>query len=127
MSVFTDLTRMWLTRSFKPFTFRNEYDEELPYRECDELGLYVHIPFCESICGFCPYCKVPYDEELCGRYIDALIREIHLVEKGRKNTLKGSRLQAFISEEARLPLPPAGSKKSSALSKATLRSERGSG
>ena len=27
MSVITDLTRMWLTRSTKPFTFLNEYDE----------------------------------------------------------------------------------------------------
>ena len=29
--------------------------------------------------NFCPYCKVRYDEEAAGRYIDALIREIHLV------------------------------------------------
>ena len=49
MSVITDLTRMWLTRSTKPFTFLNEYDEILDYANCDNLGLYVHIPFCEKI------------------------------------------------------------------------------
>ena len=79
MSWITTATRMWLTRSFKPFTFRNEYDEALHYSDCDDLGLYVHIPFCKSICSFCPYCKVVYDRALCNRYVDALIREIRMV------------------------------------------------
>lgn len=79
MSIITDLTRMWLTRSTKPFIFKNEYDSRLPFAECENLGLYVHIPFCKSICNFCPYCKVKYSEEKCNKYIDALLREIHLV------------------------------------------------
>lgn len=77
MSFITSLTRMWLTRSVKPFTFKNEYDQVLPYAECENLGLYVHIPFCRSICNFCPYCKVKYSEELCNKYIDFLLQEIH--------------------------------------------------
>ena len=79
MSILTTLTRTWLTRSARPFTFLNEYDQVLPYACCENLGLYVHIPFCASICSFCPYCKVPYDPDLCDRYIDALLREIELV------------------------------------------------
>ena len=79
MSFITSLTRMWLTRTTKPFTFKNEYDRILPYAECENLGLYVHIPFCKSICNFCPYCKERYSAELCDRYIDSLIREIHIV------------------------------------------------
>ncbi len=78
MSFITDLTRMWLTRTTKPFTFKNEYDQTLPFAECENLGLYVHIPFCKSICNFCPYCKVRYSAELCDRYIDSLIQEIHI-------------------------------------------------
>lgn len=88
MKLATNLTRMWLTRSLKPFTFQNEYDQELLFPECRDLGLYVHIPFCKSICDFCPYCKVPYSQDLCNQYIDALIREIHLVggqNSGKKN------------------------------------------
>lgn len=80
---------MWLTRSVKPFLFTNEYDNSLPYEDCDGLGLYVHIPFCKSICSFCPYCKVRYSEEQCERYIDALIKEIHAVGsqyEGKKET-----------------------------------------
>ena len=86
MSFITSLTRMWLTRTVKPFTFKNEYDRILPFMECENLGLYVHIPFCERICDFCPYCKVRYSADLCDKYIDALIKEIHIV--GGQNTEK---------------------------------------
>ncbi len=79
MRIITDLTRMWLTRSMKPFTFTNEYDEKLPYADCQGLGLYVHIPFCRKVCAFCPYCKVVYEKEKCDRYIDALLQEIRMV------------------------------------------------
>lgn len=81
MSVQTSLVRMWLTRSRKPFSFSNSYDKTLPYFDCVNLGLYIHIPFCKSICNFCPYCKVLYDKELCDEYVDCLIKEIHLVGK----------------------------------------------
>lgn len=80
---------MWLTRSFRPFTFKNESEGQLPFSDCDNLGLYVHIPFCKTICNFCPYCKVRYSEELCNRYIDALLQEIHLAgsqHSGKKKT-----------------------------------------
>ena len=79
MGILTNLTRMWLTRSTRPFVFTGEFDRQLPFPECQGLGLYIHIPFCRSICNFCPYCKVPYSEALFSRYIDALIQEIHMV------------------------------------------------
>lgn len=79
MSTITDLTRMWLTRSTKPFEFHKDYDRVLPYETCENLGLYIHIPFCKRICSFCPYCKVIYRDELCQRYLDALLQEIRMV------------------------------------------------
>ncbi len=39
-------------------------------------GAYVHIPFCEWICPFCPYNKVRADEALARRYFAALGREV---------------------------------------------------
>lgn len=40
-------------------------------------GLYVHIPFCESICSYCDFVKrIPKDESMVEHYIDELIREI---------------------------------------------------
>ena len=51
-----------------------------------KLGLYIHIPFCVKPCDFCPYCKVPYNKEQCDNYIQALIKEIHMV--GSQTTSK---------------------------------------
>ena len=79
MGFLTDVTRMWLTRSTKPFTFKSEYDQQLLFMDCTNLGLYIHIPFCRSICDFCPYCKELYDQAICDKYIDALLQEIRLV------------------------------------------------
>ena len=79
MSILTYFTRTWLTRTTKPFTFTAEYDSELSFIELENLGLYVHIPFCKSICNFCPYCKTTYSAEKCDRYLDALLNEIQLV------------------------------------------------
>jgi oxygen-independent coproporphyrinogen-3 oxidase len=41
-------------------------------------GLYLHVPFCTSICPFCPYNKVRYEPNLVGRYFTALAREVEL-------------------------------------------------
>jgi oxygen-independent coproporphyrinogen-3 oxidase len=88
MSILTTLTRMWLTKTYKPFSFKNEYDQNLPFGECENLGLYIHIPFCKSICNFCPYCKVKYSKEKCDEYIDSLIKEIHIVGSQQREKKK---------------------------------------
>ena len=80
-STIASAARIWLTRSFRPFVFTSKYEEDLPYAKLDNLGLYIHIPFCRRICKFCPYCKTYYNKELCDGYIDALIKEIHTVGK----------------------------------------------
>jgi menaquinone C8-methyltransferase len=40
------------------------------------VGAYVHVPFCEWICPFCPYNKVRADPDLAQRYFAALRREV---------------------------------------------------
>jgi oxygen-independent coproporphyrinogen-3 oxidase len=40
------------------------------------VGAYVHIPFCEALCPFCPYNKVTADDALARRYFDALRCEL---------------------------------------------------
>jgi len=59
----TAIMRMWLTRSLEPFRFKGDYENRLSFEDVDDLGLYVHIPFCRSLCSFCPYCKVVYEPE----------------------------------------------------------------
>jgi len=42
----------------------------------EPLGLYVHIPFCESICNYCNFNRGLLDDDLKARYVDALVTEI---------------------------------------------------
>ena len=45
------------------------------------LGLYVHIPFCESICSYCDFCKrIKKDDQMIDDYIDVLKREYALLD-----------------------------------------------
>ena len=94
MGILTTLTRMWLLRSFRPFTFQADSGECPPEAmEGMTPGLYVHIPFCRTLCNFCPYCKVRYSRELCERYLQALRQEIELVAKAQgASSLRASSL-----------------------------------
>lgn len=47
-------------------------------------GLYVHIPFCDTICTFCPFNKSVGSDERVVRYLDAIKREADLVSKLRR-------------------------------------------
>ena len=40
------------------------------------LGLYLHLPFCESICNYCNFNRGLLDEPLKQRYVEALEAEI---------------------------------------------------
>jgi len=40
------------------------------------LGVYVHIPFCSSICNYCNFNRGLFDTHLKARYVEALIAEI---------------------------------------------------
>ena len=47
------------------------------------LGLYLHIPFCSSICNYCNFNRGLFDADLKVRYVDALEREILAARSGR--------------------------------------------
>ena len=39
-------------------------------------GLYVHVPFCTSICNYCNFNRGLFDEGLKNRFVDALLEEM---------------------------------------------------
>ncbi|MDF2868928.1 MAG: hemN [Anaerocolumna sp.] len=41
-----------------------------------ELGLYIHIPFCERKCNYCDFLSAAADEGTKAAYVEALIKEI---------------------------------------------------
>ena len=46
------------------------------------LGLYLHIPFCSSICSYCNFNRGLFDAELKAQYIPALETEIRRASDG---------------------------------------------
>jgi len=46
-----------------------------PNKSKESAGLYVHIPFCASKCGYCDFYSVPHSAELEESYINALTCE----------------------------------------------------
>lgn len=60
---------------------RADYDVELGTIGSDEaLSLYVHLPFCRSLCNYCGcHMMVTHRPEKISAYVDAVMREIDLV------------------------------------------------
>ena len=51
-------------------------------------SVYIHIPFCDSICSYCDFCKFLKNDEWIYKYLDSLSNEIKSNYKGEEiNTL----------------------------------------
>jgi len=46
------------------------------FQKIEELGIYLHIPFCEQICPYCPYNKEIFDPDIARKYAIAVKKEI---------------------------------------------------
>ncbi|MBX7256170.1 MAG: radical SAM protein [Candidatus Hydrogenedentes bacterium] len=53
---------------------RDELHEK--FDKIHSLGIYVHVPFCERICPYCPYNKEIYRDGLAKEYVRAVKKEI---------------------------------------------------
>jgi coproporphyrinogen III oxidase-like Fe-S oxidoreductase len=60
-----------------------EYKDKIiyPQNEHKEYLLYIHIPFCKTMCPYCSFHKYIFDEENAKNYFKDLEKEIHLVNK----------------------------------------------
>ena len=72
-------------------------------------SLYVHIPFCAHICGYCDFTKVIYQEEWAFSYIERLKEQLDslnidkplktvYVGGGTPTALPSSLLQVILSK-----------------------------
>lgn len=43
-------------------------------RDC--YAVYIHIPFCDTICSYCDFCKMLYSKQMVDHYLQTLEREI---------------------------------------------------
>jgi len=52
------------------------------------MSIYIHIPFCNSICSYCDFCKIFYNKKYIKSYLDNLRNEIVDRYKGEEvNTI----------------------------------------
>src|SRR6056297_3336037 len=77
--MFIQLLRLLLGKSFRRFEFKPFHEEKKAVFE--SAGLYVHVPFCTTLCTFCPYFKIKYQKDLSEQYTDALLKEIDLMRE----------------------------------------------
>ena len=47
-------------------------------------SVYIHIPFCGSICSYCDFCKFIKNDEWIDKYLNSLEKEIKIKYKGEK-------------------------------------------
>lgn len=68
--------------SGRPVDLRSDRDPAEVLRKIPpsrSRALYVHVPFCETICTFCPFVRAAeHDEDVVEGYVRALIHEIEL-------------------------------------------------
>ena len=48
------------------------------------MSIYIHIPFCSSICTYCDFCKMYYNKKFSNEYINTLEQEIKERYQGEK-------------------------------------------
>lgn len=71
----------------------------------NELGIYIHIPFCVHKCIYCDFLSSPADVHTRKQYVRALINEIYLTREGKcankliKNVLQGDNTSYEDMEE----------------------------
>ena len=77
----TDLFRRIIGKKDK-FLFRGYQEKMVDFKAIDhETGIYIHIPFCQTLCPYCPYNKVLYDKTKALAYKEAMIQELMLYQE----------------------------------------------
>lgn len=76
----------------------NDWDStltSLPISDVNLRALYIHIPFCRSICTFCPFTRsLKQNDSTVNKYVDALIKEIEM--KSQYSTITAIPIEAIF-------------------------------
>ncbi len=74
----TKTIRKFLVGTEQDFIFKKADINDFEIPAIKKTNLYIHIPFCKSMCPYCPYNRVKYDKEMIDPYIEALLKEIEI-------------------------------------------------
>ena len=96
------LLSILLKRSLKPFVFTGG-TRARSFQGIRSFGLYVHMPFCATICPFCPYFKTLYDPGVVADFKTALIAEITSAARAGARGATGSSGAGEATENGACP------------------------
>ena len=72
----TDNIRTYFTGKDSVYAFRKT--DSVRQSKIDSINLYIHIPFCNNLCPYCPYFKIKYDSQKVPVYLQAMHKEIDM-------------------------------------------------
>jgi len=75
------LNRFYRKRMRAAIAFDQTGSFDVPVRsekDLDDYLLYVHIPFCETLCPYCSFHRYVYEKNIADRYFDALQKELKM-------------------------------------------------
>jgi menaquinone C8-methyltransferase len=73
------LTKIGRSRTSKYLNFDTGRPVALPPAEPGKkYMLYLHIPFCEVLCPYCSFNRIPFESKLAGEYFEALLAEMKM-------------------------------------------------
>ncbi|MEI8344440.1 MAG: coproporphyrinogen-III oxidase family protein [Candidatus Omnitrophota bacterium] len=81
MKILTRTVRKLLSDKTDRFTFDRCAESDYVLNPKKAFGLYLHIPFCRSLCPYCPYNKILYDRSTAESYVEAVCKEIELAAR----------------------------------------------
>jgi len=73
---FTNRIRTYFTGKDSIYLFKPA--DGVKPTKIDSVNLYIHIPFCNNLCPYCPYFKIKYDSQKVPAYIHAMLKEIDM-------------------------------------------------
>ncbi|MCL5036805.1 MAG: coproporphyrinogen III oxidase family protein [Chloroflexi bacterium] len=72
----TKIVRRFFAGNKQKFVFVKSEEIEMP--ALNKIDMYIHIPFCKSMCPYCPYNRIAYNKEMVAPYLEAILNEIDL-------------------------------------------------
>ncbi|MBI5066330.1 coproporphyrinogen III oxidase family protein [Candidatus Woesearchaeota archaeon] len=79
-----DGRKVWKNYKVRPTDVNSEIKKQ--WQDVKELGLYVHIPFCDKRCAFCEYTVLSKEEaESKDKYLELLLKEIEFYRSFMEN------------------------------------------
>ena len=70
----TEKSKKMMVKSFEKTVYSFKETPTPSFNE--NYGIYIHVPFCEKKCSFCPFYKEIYSDEKKSLYIKAIVNEI---------------------------------------------------